>query len=309
MPIPQRLAALDIGSNTVHALVADVVDGHLREVGHYVEMPELGARVDRTGRIGPAGTAVVLEALESVLAQARGPGFEHVVAGATAAVREAPDGQEFLDMASLVAGTPVRLISAEREAQLSFLGVASAHRVPGEWVMADIGGASTELVAAHGEQIAAWASQPVGSGALAARYLSDPPLPGERMAVRAAAAEALAGAPPSRCELLVVTGGTASNLPLVLSDVEPPSVIGPEQLARADQILDQAPAADLAAEGEVPESRLRALRGGTEILRLLLARYQVPSFEVSYEGLRHGMALAYARLGDRWPEVESLAIA
>ena len=54
-----RLAAVDIGSNTVHALVADVVKGRLEEVAHYVEMPELGAQVARTGYIGdlakPAG--------------------------------------------------------------------------------------------------------------------------------------------------------------------------------------------------------------------------------------------------------------
>ena len=46
-----RLAAVDIGSNTVHALVADVVRGQLRDVAHYVEMPELGSHVAKTGSI------------------------------------------------------------------------------------------------------------------------------------------------------------------------------------------------------------------------------------------------------------------
>ncbi|MBO0702088.1 MAG: hypothetical protein J2P38_04095 [Candidatus Dormibacteraeota bacterium] len=304
----RRLAAVDIGSNTVHALVADVdADGSLHEVGHYLEMPELGARVDRTGRIGPEGTAVVLEALDSVISQARGPGYEYLVAGATAAVRKAPDGPEMLAMASSLLGTPVELISEEREAQLSFLGVASAHRVPGEWVMADIGGASTELVAARDDRIVRWASLQVGSGALAARHLSDPPLPGERHALREDARTGLSAAPPSAANRLVVTGGTAANLPLVLSGSNPPFRLGPDELARAQAILDSAPAAELSEDHDISASRLRALRGGVEVLRLLLQHYGAPVFEVSYEGLRHGMILAYAAHGDGWPELEVLS--
>lgn len=312
MPSPsvRRLAAVDIGSNTVHALVADLEEGALHEVDHYLEMPELGARVDRTGRIGPAGTAVVLEALDSVLAQARGPGFEYLVAGATAAVRRAPDGPELLAMASSLLGTPVHLISEEREAQLSFLGVASAHRVPEDWIMADLGGASTEIVAARDDRIVSWASLAVGSGALAARHLSDPPHPGEREALRQDASEAFAAAPPSAAGRLVVTGGTAANLPLVLSEDDPPSHLGMDELARAQTILDAGPSERLAEDYEgVGASRLRALRGGVEILRLLLRHYDLPVLEISHEGLRHGMILAYALHGDSWPELEPLGLA
>ena len=303
-----RLAAVDIGSNTVHALVADVDDhGDLYEVGHYLEMPELGARVDRTGRIGPVGTAVVLEALDSVISQARGPGYEYLVAGATAAVRGAPDGPELLSVASSLLGVAVHLISEEREAQLSFLGVASAHRAPGEWVMADLGGASTGIVAARDDRIVHWASLPVGSGALAARYLSDPPLPGEREALREDARSTLVEAPPSAATRLVVTGGTAGNLPLVLSEDDPPASLGTDDLDRAQVILDSAPAAELAEDHDVSPTRIRALRGGVEVLRLLLEHYDAPTFEVSFEGLRHGMILAYAAHGDDWPEVEPLS--
>ena len=60
-----RLAAVDIGSNTVHALVADVVRGRLVDVAHYVEMPELGAHVARTGAVG-ARAKPVIRALRSL---------------------------------------------------------------------------------------------------------------------------------------------------------------------------------------------------------------------------------------------------
>ena len=81
----RRLAAVDVGSNTVHALVADAVQGRLEDVAHYVEMPELGAEVGRTGRIGETKAEEAIAALHSVLGRAREHGYEHLIAGATAA--------------------------------------------------------------------------------------------------------------------------------------------------------------------------------------------------------------------------------
>src|SRR3977135_1534615 len=116
-----RLAAVDIGSNTVHSLVADVVRGKLEDVAHYVEMPELGAQVARTGEIGKRAK-VAIRALRSVVDRARTHGFDALTAGATEAVRQATDGAEFARAAGDAIGTTVHLISAEREAELSFLG-------------------------------------------------------------------------------------------------------------------------------------------------------------------------------------------
>ena len=80
----RRLAAVDVGSNTVHSLVADACQGRLEDVAHYVEMPELGTVVARTGRIGEAKAEEAIAALRSVLERARKHGYEHLLAGATA---------------------------------------------------------------------------------------------------------------------------------------------------------------------------------------------------------------------------------
>src|SRR5207302_11240601 len=119
-----RLAALDIGSNTVHVLVADVVRGRLEEVAHYVEMPELGPQVARSGAIG-SRASIALRALRKVCGQARSHGYDHLIACATQAVRQASDGRASLRQASSAIGAPARITSSKPEAEHSFLGPAS----------------------------------------------------------------------------------------------------------------------------------------------------------------------------------------
>ena len=294
-----RLAAVDIGSNTVHALVADVVRGRLEDVAHYVEMPELGAQVARTGVISVRAKPAI-RALRSVVARARTHGFEVLIAGATQAVRQAKDGADFARAAGEAIGTPVHVISARREAELSFLGVASRHAVRREWAMVDLGGASTEVVIARGREMLRAATLPIGSGVLAATHLSDPPKPEERARMRRAALRELAHAPDGEVERLVATGGTASNLPLVLTHRNPPSVLTTADLLACEARLDRGRAAEVARAVGLPPNRVKAMRAGIEALLLFLDWYGLAVLQISHEGLRHGMLLAYLERGNDW---------
>jgi exopolyphosphatase/guanosine-5'-triphosphate,3'-diphosphate pyrophosphatase len=294
-----RLAAVDVGSNTVHALVADVVRGRLEEIAHYVEMPELGAQVARTGAIG-AREKPAIRALRSVVARARGHQFDVLIAGATEAVRQARDRADFVRAAGEAIGTTMHIISARREAELSFLGVASRHSVRREWAMVDLGGASTEVVMARGREMQRWATLPIGSGVLASTYLSDPPKPEERARLRRAALRELARAPDGEVERLVVTGGTASNLPLVLTHRNPPPVLTTADLLNCEARLDGARAAVVARAVDLPVSRVKAMRAGIEALLLFLDWYGLALLHISHEGLRHGMLLAYLEKGNDW---------
>jgi exopolyphosphatase/guanosine-5'-triphosphate,3'-diphosphate pyrophosphatase len=294
-----RLAALDIGSNTVHVLVADVVRGKLEDVAHHVEMPELGLTVARTGAIG-SRAAVALRALRKVLASARKHGCDQLIAGATQAIRQAGDGPAFVRRASELLGVPVRIISARREAQLSFLGAASRHAIRREWALVDLGGASTEVVIARGEDILRWATLPIGSGVLADAYLSDPPKPAERARLRKAALRELMQAPDGEVERLVATGGTASNLPGVLARRNPPQVLTSADILACESRLDRGRARRVAEDVGLPPNRVRAMRGGIEELLLLLDWFGLALLHVSHEGLRHGMLLAYLQRGEDW---------
>ena len=294
-----RLAALDIGSNTVHILVADVVRGKLVDVAHYVEMPELGAQVAKRGAIG-SKARVALRALRKVVAEARTHHYDHLIACATEAVREARDGPAFAKQASEVVGAPVRIISGKKEAQLSFIGAASRHAIRREWALVDMGGGSTEIVIAEGRRMLRSASLPIGSGVLAATYLTDPPKPEERAKLRRAALRELAGAPDGDVERLVATGGTASNLPAVLAKRNPPAVLTTQDLLTCETRLDGQRARHLAGRFGLPASRIKALRAGVEALLLLLDWYGLALLHVSHEGLRHGMQIVYLERGEDW---------
>ncbi len=294
-----RLAAVDVGSNTVHALVADVVRGRLEEVAHYVEMPELGPHVARTGVIG-ARSKPAIRALRSVVARARGHEFDVLIAGATEAVRQARDRADFVQAAGQAIGTTMHIISARREAELSFLGVASRHSVRREWAMVDLGGASTEVVMARGREMQRWATLAIGSGVLASTYLSDPPKPEERARLRRAALRELARAPDGEVERLVATGGTASNLPLVLTHRNPPPVLTTADLLNCEARLDGDRAAVVARAVGLPVNRVKAMRAGIEALLLFLDWYGLALLQISHEGLRHGMLLAYLEKGSDW---------
>jgi len=97
-----------------------------------------------------------------------------------------------------------------------------------------------------------------------------------------------------------MTGGTASNLPLVLSTRNPPQVLTTDALLKAAERLDADEAAAVAERYGLPRARVRALRGGVELLLLLMDFYGLQQFHVSHAGLRQGMILAYLERGDDW---------
>jgi exopolyphosphatase/pppGpp-phosphohydrolase len=140
----------------------------------------------------------------------------------------------------------------------------------------------------------------IGSGVLAARYLADPPRPEDRARLRKAALRELAQAPDGDVERLVATGGTASNLPAVLTRRNPPPVLTTADLLTCEARLDRHRASQVSAEVGLPAARVKAMRAGVEALLLFLDWYGLALLHVSHEGLRHGMLLAYLELGGDW---------
>lgn len=297
---PRRLAALDVGSNTVHLLVADWDGRRLRRVWHRVTLPRPGAAVEATGRLGPAVLAQVEADVRAAAAAARRRGAEVLLVAATEPVRRASDREAALAAIAAAAGVECRLLSPEAEARLAFRGAVAHRRLDGPLVVADVGGGSTEVVIGDDARPLVVASLPVGSGVATQRWLaSDPPRPEERAACAAGVAEILAAAPPGRPRVGIVTGGTATTLRRLLG--RPRSRrLSWDDLERCRRLLDGAPSATVAATTGLDCVRVRLLAGGVEVVAAVVARYGLAEIEVSTAGLREGMLLAWLERHDSW---------
>ena len=169
-----RLAAIDLGSNTVHLLVADAGPGGaaFRVVESDQRVTRLGEGLAASGRLGVAPAERTARVVVEYVARARAAGAERVGIVATSAVREAANQAEFVAMLERATGERVRVITGEEEATLTLAGVLHGLREPldGSTLLFDIGGGSTEyLVARTGTAVAA-VSLRLGVVDLAERY-------------------------------------------------------------------------------------------------------------------------------------------
>jgi exopolyphosphatase/guanosine-5'-triphosphate,3'-diphosphate pyrophosphatase len=265
-------------------------------------MPRAGHEVDVTGRLGAAKLAEVVADVRRLAALAHHRGARTLLFGATAAVRRAENRDEVIATLSEAAGVPCVLITPDAEARLSFRGATSEHGGPGESLVADIGGGSTECVLGEDGRIAALASIAIGSGTATDRWLTDDPPTAEQRAACAAAVRALLdGAPDGRPHRGICTGGTATTLPVLLGE-KPPGVLDVDDLDRCRAMLDAAPSADVARRTGIDAVRARVLAGGVEIVGAVMQRYRLDAVTITDAGLRHGMVLAYVEKGERWAE-------
>ena len=174
---PARIAALDLGSNSFHLLVADVgADGTITPVLRHKEMLRLGDTVARTGGIGERSDEVIAS-LRRRKAMADSASAAQIVTCATAALRDADDREELLARISAEAGLTVRVITGEEEARLIFEAVrASLVLEPGPALCLDLGGGSLEINV--GDVSGLWWSRSVGLGVARLTALAveeDPP--------------------------------------------------------------------------------------------------------------------------------------
>lgn len=144
IPQPRQAGIIDIGSNSVRLVICDVLGASILQSFNEKVMAGLGEGLTKTGRLSPQGVQSALQALARYRAILRALNVDNYQAVATAAVRVATDGADFLKQAAKVLGRPVRLLSGEDEARLSARGVdLSIHNPMG--IIGDLGGSSLEL--------------------------------------------------------------------------------------------------------------------------------------------------------------------
>ncbi|MEM6289758.1 MAG: Ppx/GppA family phosphatase [Myxococcota bacterium] len=214
-------AVIDIGTNSVLLLLAArESDGSLRIVRDEARVARLGEGVAQRGTLLPAAIERTVAILADYRALAEDAGAP-IEAVATEGLRMASDRDVFLQRAKSTLGVPVRMISGEEEATLSYLSVAREHPDVAAMRVIDIGGASTELVAGSGEQVESVVSHKIGSVRLTEAHVKrDPITPEEIAAVEASARAALQAQPLSPADDLYGLAGTVTTAAALLLGLE-----------------------------------------------------------------------------------------
>ena len=166
-----RHAVIDIGTNTVKLLVAEIRDGQVVPVVSKDQTTRLGEGVDATRRLNPAAIARTVAAITSYVADVHELEATNLIAFTTSAARDAVNQQDFLDAVRQQCGLEVEVLTGEREAELIFRGVSSdsvwaQHRL----LVLDIGGGSAEFIQGTSGKIERWQCLPLGAVRLTEQF-------------------------------------------------------------------------------------------------------------------------------------------
>ena len=212
-----RVAAVDLGTNSLRLLVADVDGDRKTDVHREMRVVRLGQGVDRTGEPGPEALERVRVALTDYAGTCRRLGVEALRMVATSATRDARNRDAFTALVGEALGTPPEVVSGEEEAALSFDGATRGlDRAEGPFLVVDIGGGSTEFVLGT-DRVEAALSVDIGCVRLTERHLAgDPPAPEEVRAARedvdAALDRVLAAVPADRARTAVGLAGSVTTV-------------------------------------------------------------------------------------------------
>ncbi len=213
-----KVAAIDIGTNSMRLLVVHQVGDGLVELGRYERVTGLGRGVDATGELSHEAMDRTLLALAEFGGRMRDMGVERRRVVATSASRDAGNREEFFDRAELALGVRPELISGDEEATLAFAGATTRTVEPAPHLVVDIGGGSTEFVTVDGGR-----SFDIGSVRLTDRVLTDRPAsPDQVNAARALVAEMFLPVTPFVGTVIGVAGTWTSLARVQHGDSSPP---------------------------------------------------------------------------------------
>jgi exopolyphosphatase/guanosine-5'-triphosphate,3'-diphosphate pyrophosphatase len=304
-----RVAALDLGSNSFHALIADVDrGGRLTVVDRAKRMPRIGEGIFRAGEISAAARRQAFKALAELLPVIERNQPDAVRAVATAAVREARNGREFVYEIRARYGLEVRIVSGDEEARLSYAGArARLGSDLGQATLFDLGGGSLEAIVGDGARVVRTASAPLGVlRAVVERPLSDPPAASEMQTLERWARDAVATflQPLGGVDLgeIILCAGTARAvrsvaraLGYIPAEGTGADRIGRDTLRRLIERLAQRP---LAARRETPgldPNRADLIVPGAVMLDAIMANARVDQARICRAALREGLILEQAR--------------
>ena len=299
-----RVAVVDIGTNSTRLLVAEVVDEGVVALERRSRVTRLGRGVDLSGQLSDEAIEAVCEAIAEYVGIYEALGVDAVTAIATSAVRDAANGEAFIAELRERFALSARVLPGGEEARLTYLG-ATAEAPPTEpTLVIDIGGGSTELVVGTGREIAFHTSLQLGVVRHTERHVaSDPPAAVELEALASDArgpiehaARSLSGDLPAAG---IAVAGTPTSLTAVEMELEPydsERVHGQMlSLETIQRLLSRLASTPLAERREIPgmhPDRAPTIVAGVVILVEAMRAFDLDRIRVSEHDILYGAALA-----------------
>lgn len=296
-------AGIDIGTNTILLLIAEVEGNTIRPVVDAVKVVRLGEGVDKNRAFAPAAMDRAQACFQEYGKILQEHGVEHCRAVATSGSRDAENSAAFFRDMQPVLGFPIEVISGEEEAELSFLGALCEKEKPDNYALIDIGGGSTEFVCRGDDGDLVRKSFDLGCVRMKERFLHhDPATPEEIQAVQKNVEEvfdqdaeiwsAIQG------KRLMGVAGTATylssaNLELEEFDAEQVngSSLSIEAIRELRKTMQEMTAEDRLGMGGMDSGRADVIVGGAIVLEEALKRSGHDEVEISVRGLRYGLVL------------------
>jgi exopolyphosphatase/guanosine-5'-triphosphate,3'-diphosphate pyrophosphatase len=298
---PERIASIDVGSNTILLLIAEYNPSvGLTVIEEAEDQPRLGAGLSATGRLSEAAMERALQSLTRMRDICRSREVARIGAVATAAVREAENGKEFVERARAL-DVPVRVISPETEAALAYRSAAYHFPGGGRVLVADIGGGSLELIGAMEGRIRLTDSLPLGAVRLTELEL---PVTALRDQIRRALRRPLPGSEWAGSRL-IGSGGTFANLASMLLTrrgladgyaIHGTEITATELEGLLAELANMSPEQRRQVPGLKPE-RADIIVAGLAVAAELLDRVGAKGVTVSGFGLREGLLLEMINQG------------
>jgi exopolyphosphatase / guanosine-5'-triphosphate,3'-diphosphate pyrophosphatase len=307
-PARARVAAVDMGTNSIRLLVGEAVDGDVEELARDMVITRLGLGVDRVGRLDPGALRRTMEVLETYARRAEALGARRIRVAATSAVRDVADRRLLDRVVATHTGSPPEVLTGEQEAALSFLGATASLDAPAPFLVFDIGGGSTELARGTARAEAS-VSVDVGSVRITERVRpSDPPTAEDMEAMARLASRGLAEAeravPREDARTLVGVAGTTTTvqaMALGLPRYDPEAIHGTVlSLGAAERVAAELAKMTVAEKAALPvmaPGREDVIVAGSVILLEILRRWGFEECTVSERDILDGLAIEMVRDG------------
>jgi len=295
----KRVASIDIGTNTILLLIAEVEERRINPLFEAETVVGLGKGVQKNGILTKEAMNRGFETLSQYLERCQAMKVQKVFAVGTSALREARNSEGFLKLVQEKLNLSIEVITGEEEAKLSFLAVVRDLREVRESILVvDVGGGSTEFILGMGNQISQWISLPVGSVRFTEQFLqSDPVQEEEWQKMERKIREVVVDIPhPQGPFSMITVGGTATTLASVEQGLEEfiaekihHFVLSKEAL-KNQLLLYRCKTIDERRKIRgLPAARADVILAGGAILYLAMEELNCPSVLISCHGVRYGL--------------------